>query len=312
MERLPVFGKPPSKLEFSNLFFDLSFEMLRCTRVAPKDSDTATVSILHVSVDLDSAAAELGQMTAFMEEMGFAVKRERGLCDWPSADVLILGTDERRLANLGGVLDALVYRIGLVQGWDVLLYGISSKVTTKTRAPERPLCAGPRFGLTGICMLHSHIRLRDDVRFWQGFFTHMAIEVETWLDRILGWTEGSLYEKICGMEYEIADAGLDGQDARLFLAAAHLTRDDRNSFAHSQRNMPTEAMKKRAAKADRFLQEFCDTAALYERTDLLPSQDTYGASRHELIKYLIRIALFARRWACDCHGMHVVGQTKAP
>lgn len=81
-------------------------------RAAPKGSDTGTVRILHASTDIDSAATELGQMAAFMERMDFTVKRERGLCDWPSADVLVLGTDERRLTDLEGVLDVLVYRIG--------------------------------------------------------------------------------------------------------------------------------------------------------------------------------------------------------
>ena len=299
MDRLPVFGRSPTESEFGRLFSGISFEMVRCMRAAPKGSDTGIIRILHASTDIDSAAAELGQMAAFMERMGFAVKRERGLCDWPSADVLVLGTDERRLTDLGGVLDVLVYRIGLVQGWDVLLYGTSNKVTTKIQAPERPLCAGPAFGLAGICMLHGHIRMRDDVRFWQGFFAHMAVEVETWLDRILCTSEGSLNEKICRIERKIVDAGLYGQDAKMFLAAAHLVRSSRNAFVHSQRNVPAEEMRRRADKVDKLLREFSRIATMCGRADLLPRQDTHVANRHELIKCLTRIALFARRWVAE-------------
>ena len=277
--------------------------MLRCTRAEQEESNTNAVNILHVSVDLDLATTELNRMVAFMEGAGFAVKLERGLCDWPSADVLILGTDKRRLANLGRVLDVLVSRIGLVQGWDVLLYGTSGKVTTKSQPPERPLCSNLSFGLLGTCMLHGHIRLHDDVRFWQGFFAHMLIEIETWLDRILGRTNTTLHSKLRNMKCKIENTGLDGQDARLFLAASHLVRNSRNIFVHSQRNVPAEEMKKRTVKADGFMQEFCAVAISCGRADLLPCPNTHNESRHELIKYLTRIALYARRWAHDCHAI---------
>ena len=304
LDKLPVFGEFPTAAEFIRLFDGLGLEMIRCTRTTPEDSAANTVNILHASPDIDSSEVEITRMVNFIKSRGFLVTREprHEPPDWHHADVLVLGTDDRRLPNLKGVLDTLVYRIGLVQGWDVLLYGTRSKVTTESIPPERPLCSGPHFGFDGVCVLHGHIMLRDDVRFWEGFFAYMAIELETYIDRVISRPEETLYGKINRLESDFKEADLYGDDAELFVAAAHLLRSLRNTLTHSQRNMSVEERRKRGSETDRLFLKFGDMASA-KRKSLLLGIDAYVESPHGQIKYFTRIALIARRWAYDLSKM---------
>lgn len=304
LDKLPVFGELPTAAEFIRLFDGLDLEMIRCTRTTPEDSAANTVNILHASPYIDSSEVEITRMVNFIKSRGFLVKREsrHKPPDWHHADVLVLGTDDKRLPNLKGVLDTLVYRIGLVQGWDVLLYGTKSRVTTESIPPERPLCSGPRFGFDGMCVLHGHIVLRDDVRFWEGFFAYMAIELETYIDRVISRPAKNLYCKLNRLESDFKEANLHGDDAELFLAAAHLIRSLRNAFVHSQRNMSVEERRKRGSETDRLFLKFGDMASA-KRNSLLLGIDAYVESPHGQIKYFTRIALIARRWAYDLSKM---------
>ena len=299
--QLPVFGKLPSGPNLENDFLSLQLEMLRCTRVAPKDSDTNTVNILHMSADINSAKLELQMIVDFMKSAGFCVKRESGMMGVLSTDVVILGIDKEWLASLGGIFDTFVYGIGLLQGWDVLLYGTSGTITTELKGSERPWCSNSSFGSLGICMLQTHLKMRDDRQFWIGFFTYMAIEVETFLDHILGTTNSHLYDKMTDMKHMLENDGLYGPDAQLFYAAANVLRKSRNIFVHSQRNVQAAERKKQAEKADDFLQTFYETAKSYGRTDILKCRNISNMDIHSRIKELTRIALWTRRWIYDLY-----------
>ena len=294
--QLPVFGKPLSGPNLENNFLGLQREMLRCTRVEPKDSDTNTVNILHMSVDIDSAKPEIQMIIDFMESDGFNVKREPGMMGALSTDVVILGIDKERLASLGGIFDTFVYGIGLLQGWDILLYGTSGTITTELMASERPWCSNASFGSLGICMLQTHLKIRDDMQFWIGFFAYMAIEVETSLDHILGRTKKSLHDKMIAMKHMLEKGDLYGSDAQLFCAAANVLRESRNIFVHSQRNVQAAEKKKRVEKVDDFLQTFYETAKSCDRTDILKCRNISNTDKHSFIKELTRIALCTRLW----------------
>ena len=297
--QLPVFGKLPSGSNLENDFLSLQREMLRCTRVAPNDSDTNTVNILHMSADIDSAKPELQMIVDFMKSAGYNVKREPGMMAGLSTDVVILGIDKERLDSLGGIFDVFVYGIGLIQGWDVLLYGTSSTITTQLKASERPWCSNSSFGSLGICMLQAHLKMRDDRQFWIGFFAYMAIEVETYLDHILEPTNGSLDAKMTSMKRILENDGLYRPDAQLFYAAANVLRKSRNIFVHSQRNVKAAKRKKQAEKADDLLQTFYETAKSYGRTDIWKCRNMSNTDIHSRIKELTRIALWTRRWIYD-------------
>ena len=299
--QLPVFGKLPSGPNLENDFLSLQREMLRCTHVAPKDSDTNTVNILHMSADIDSAKPELQMIVDFMKSAGFSVKREPGMVDALSTDVVILGIDKEWLASFRGIFDVFVYGIGLIQGWDVLLYGTSGTITTKLKASERPWCSNSSFGSLGICMLQAHLKMRDDRQFWIGFFAYMAIEVETFLDHILWRTKKSLHGKMIALKRMLKNDGLYGPDAQLFCAAANVLRESRNIFVHSQRNVQAAKRKKQAEKADDFLQTFYETAKSYGRTDILKCRNISNTDIHSRIKELTRIALWTRRWIYDLY-----------
>ena len=293
--QLPVFGKPPSTLNLENNFHGLQREMLRCTRVAPKDSDTNTVNIFHMSADIDSAKPEIQRIVDFMKSAGFSVKREPGMMGALSTDVVILGIDKERMASIGGIFDTFVYGIGILQGWDILLYGTSGTITTELKGSERPWCSNSSFGSLGINMLQAHLKIRDDMQFWIGFFAYMAIEVETSLDHILGRTKKSLYDKMMTMKRILEKGGLYEPDAQLFCAAANVLRESRNMFVHPQRKVPTAERKKQGEKSDGVLQTFYNVAESCGRTDILKCRNI-STDRHSCIKELTRIALCTGLW----------------
>lgn len=297
VDKLPVFGAPPPVWGVAGLA-GISYEMLRCTHAAGEGSPMSTVNILHAAEDLDSAAGELSRMAAFMEDLGFEVVPERGPIDASAADVLVLGIDEWRRPHMNEVLDVMAYDIGLVQGWDVLLYGTSGKISPETIPYERPLCAGPSFRSAGVRVLYGHIRLRTDARFWEGFFAHAGIELEDFVNGIVDRTEGSLHDKIECVGRKFEHAGLSKPDIELFLAAAHLIRDLRNTFVHSQRGITDEKKKKKAKR----LQDLRKKALLHKRPYLTLGMDAPAENRRMLLKCLIRAALATRRWIRDYHN----------
>ena len=134
---------------------------------------------------------------------------------------------------------------------------------------ELPAGYGPRFGLDGVCVLHAHTKMRDDIRFWEGFFAYMAGELETYLDRIISRPEKDLDAKIRRLECDFKEAGLYGDDAGLFPAAAHLVRSIRNAFVHSQRNISAEERKRRGSKTDELFLKFGDLASARRQSLLL-------------------------------------------
>ena len=295
--KLPVFGRPLTASEFENPFTGISYEMLRCSR---KGSTRDTINILHASPDVNLVDAEITQVVDFMKTVGFTVERERGPGGWVLADVLVFGVDEKLLPNTNCIFDTIVRGAGLIQGWDVLIYGIGVEPPGGIGEPELPLRAGQSFGLDGICMLHTHLRLRGNTHFWMGFFAYMAIELETYIDRIVGRTDDSLHDKICRLERELVDADMCGLDAKMFLSAANIVREVRNLHAHSQRGMSPGEILNRDTELHKSVQGFTRMAGHYRRLDLLAGSAGYLEGGSGWRRYLARTALAARRWIYDC------------
>ena len=294
---LPVFGETSlgSKIEQGNTIFSL--ELFSCTRLLPEDSEAGVVNILHVAADPYQGKPKLDQMLNYMKEIGFEVKRENKKY-WKTADVLVFGAYQLDPNLVKVIIDEFARILGLVQYWDVLVY--DTKTTSKIPPYECPIYTGQEFSQEGIHMLSSHVKLRDDVRFWEGFFAHMAIDIESYLDRVIG-TKGDLNGKIQKMEKKINNDGLCGQNSRLFIAAAHLMRNSRNMFVHSQRNMSKEEKRKCTEKLDQYMRSFCALIDFYKGIYLYPNTETNSV--RGLIKYMIKIALFTRQWAYEYYKM---------
>ena len=296
VDKLPEFGRVPPESEHSDLFDNIDV-MMRCTRSGP-DGSVETVNVLHASPAPDRAHAHLEMMSKFMEGRGFTVRTDCMPMDWHRADVLVFGVDGKLLPKLRETVDIVTHRNGLVESWDVLLYGTDSKLTTKATPPESPVCSGPAFGLDGIGVLHGHLMLRNDMRFWEGFFAYMAIELETYLDRIISRAEKDLDRKIKRLKCDLDEAGLGGDDAELAVTAAHLIRSLRNTFVHSQRNMSAGERGKQLVKVGCTVNDFCDLASA-KRNQLLLGMDGYVDGLHGQLRYFTRIALITRRWMYD-------------
>ena len=296
MDKLPEFGRVPAESECSDLFANIDV-MMRCTR-SEHDGSVETVNVLHASPAPDRAHTQLEMMSKFMEGRGFTVNIDFRPMDWHRADVLVFGVDETLLPRLKETIEIVTNRNGLVESWDVLLYGTDSKLTTKATPPESPVCSGPAFGLDGMGVLHGHLMLRVDMRFWEGFFAYMAIELETYLDRIISRAGGNLDCKIKRLKCDLDEAGLGGDDAELAVAAAHLIRLLRNTFVHSQQNTSAGERVKRLTKVDDIFNHFGDLAYA-KRKQLLLGMDGCMDGLHGELRYFTRIALITRRWMYD-------------
>lgn len=315
--KLPMFGKPSFESEFESLFDGLQTEMLWCTRPAPKDSVVDRVNILHVSPDTSLVETEITRMADFMKTRGFTVRREGGPVRWILADVLVLGVDEELLPNQHTILDGLVRRAGLIRGLDVMLYGIGVEVGPGRVEPNRQLYAGRDFGFEGVCMLHAHIRMRDNVQFWVGYLAYLTDQFEYLIEyttilvsRILreenDLSKLRFTEKINRFVRVLKKAGLDGPDVELFRCAAHTIRDVRNEAIHMASGINPPGQLSLGGNDHDWYEDFFRIAKRHGRRDLLVgmdwSEDGVVVSGGWTL-FLMRLIPTTHHWLRDCHKM---------
>lgn len=314
--KLPVFGKPSAESGFESLFGNLQTEMLWCTRDPPEDSSVDVVNILHVSADTSPAEAEVAQMADFMKTKGFAVRREAGPADWARANVLVMGVDDKPPSDQRVILDGLVRQAGLIQDLDVLLYGVGSEVDLMLGAPDKPLRTGRTFGFDGACLLHAHIRMRDNQQFWAGYLAHMTDKfghlIASTILILLLVLHGkddrpklTLDKKINRLVRVLGEAGLDGPDVELFRCAANIIRKERNRYAHMEGDLNPPGWLSFDNHYDYDLWEgFFRIAERYGRLDLLAGVDESEVDNGQgRTLFLTRLILTTHHWLLDCHKM---------
>ena len=277
VDDVPTFGNPPTAEDYERLLadFDVVY-MLRCTRITP-DGTSDIVNILHASpveyygIDRFMCESEFVKIKEFMVKKGFKIEQIAGPVGWGFADVLILGTDKNHAHDVVERLETFVRGAGLVRGWNVLVYGLDGKPTLDVSQYGRPLLTDRNFGFDGVCMMHAHLRLRDDDGFWIGHLAYMSDLIDYLLMAIIKTSPHekpveclNMFAKIDLLSMLFSDAGLSQQDVELFNRAAHLVRVVRNEHVHFAANIEQNDDKVGPA-----LEEFGELLERYKRDGLL-------------------------------------------
>lgn len=309
VDDLPEFGELPTNEDYERVLGGLDVETLRCKRVASGDAPDV-VNILHASSDIDLAEAEITRIVDSMKSWGFMVERKRRLDRWPETDVLILGMNESSIPHVNESLGILARGAGLLVGWSVLLYGIGCMPTLKSDLYGKPLLTGKNFGSDVVCMLHAHIRLRNDLQFWIGYLASMTDVIEYSITHLIKASRrtkslndnDSLSCKIDILASMLRKAGVRNQDVELFSCAAHLIRVVRNEFVHFMADI--DQPEPRANDIAKHMDNLYDLAERYGRGDLMsgtrgPDAGNVGALGVVTLFY-VRLTLLVDRWLLDC------------
>lgn len=308
VDTLPAFGKLPAVEDYDRALAGLESETLRCTRAAPESTSPDTVNILHVSSCPGSVDAEIVRVVDFMKDQGFKVKRKSGPDMWANTDVLILGLDGSGMSHAYEVLGILTRGAGLVRGWNVLLYGLDGDPELKPDHLGPPLLTGRNFGFDAVCMLHAHMRLRNDLQFWVGYLASMTDIIEYGITHLIKASPKPLNDrdnlscKIDILASVLREVGVRNQDVELFWHAAHLIRVVRNEYVHFMADVDQPEQQANDI-ADR-MKVIHRLAERYERGDLLigsrgPDADNVGVLGGET-PFFVRLALLTDRWMHDC------------
>ena len=310
VDRLPAFGEPPTVEECTIVLGDLEVETLRCMRTT-SDGTPEAVNILHASPDIGRVDAEIACIADFMKTRGFTVERKIWFNDWVDTDVLIFGLDESHMSRVDRALGILIRGAGLVRGWNVLLYGLDGRPQLEPDPFENPLLTDQNFGFDAICMLHAHMRLRNNTQFWTGYLVYMVDLVEYGITLLIENSphgkpandERNLYRRINILAGELREAGVKKADVELFTHAAHLTRVVRNAYVHEMAGKPLE---QRIRELYSHMDEFYDVTERHARGDLLLGArdlDTGDVGAFNMFTpFFVRLTLILDRWLRDCLG----------
>ena len=299
----PKFGSLPDWREFAHPMAGFHIEMFRCT-----DSNRVRsryVNILHVSTDLDGTRYETNRIAQFLKEMGFDIRHEQGLepRNGIGVDVVIVGSETARFDDAAYLIRRIpVGFLGLVLNWDVLWYGTDGTPRPDLSPGVQPLCSSNAFSTDGICLVHAHIRRRDDLSAWRGLFLTMLIAIEDHIDKMMGtWNEHSAYKKICKFKDRVKSDGRWGSDAELFFAAVDVIRITRNMGSHPLSNLPEEKLKKKGDGMDELLAKFDELAVKHgcpfrppRSVTPMPPEHT-----HALLKWLTSLSQVAVVWIAE-------------
>ena len=308
---LPAFGQPPTIEDHNMALGGLESETLLCVRTTA-DGEPETVNILHASPNMGRVGAEITHIGNFMRARGFTVEWKGRFYDWVNADVLILGVDKSHMLQASQALGILTHGAGLVMGWNVLVYGLDCTPTLEPDLDGSPLLTDRSFGPDAVCMLHAHIRLRDNIQFWSGYLAHMADRIEYCIALLIGSSphgkpagDGrSLFNKINILADEFGKSGLRESDVDLFAHAAHLIRAVRNSYVHLMSD--PKRPEQRVCDLKNHAKRFYNVAKRHGRDDLLLGArrpDTSGVGAFgAMTPFFVRLALLADRWLRECLG----------
>lgn len=310
VDTLPAFGELPTIEDYDREFDGLESETLRCTRAAPESTSPDTVNILHASSCPGLVDAEIVRVVDFMEEQGFVVERKSGPGMWANTDVLILGLDGSGMSHAYEALGILTRGAGLVRGWNVLLYGLDGDPELEPDHLGQPLLTGRNFWFDAVCMLHAHMRLRNNMQFWVGYLAYMADWIEYGITNLIKASHRAkplnnndkLSCKIDILAKVLREAGVEDQDVKLFWHAAHLIRVVRNEFVHFMAD--ADQPEPQADDIVDRMKKIQELVERYGRGDLLigsrgPDADNIGALG-SLTPFLVRLALLTDRWLRDC------------
>ena len=199
--------------------------------------------------------------------MGFDIKHELGLelVNIMDVDVVIVGSKSARFEDAAYLIRNIpVVFPGLMLNWDVLWYGTDDTPSPVLPLNVRPLCSSNTFSMWGICLIHAHIRRRDDLSAWRGLFLTMLLAIEHYADKMMGTcNERSVYKKMCKFKDRVKSDERWGSDAELFFAAVDIIRRTHNMDSHSLSNLPGEKLMEMGDEMDELLAEFDKLAAKY-------------------------------------------------
>ena len=253
---LPKFGGRITDAEsnFAEHMTDFSVETFRCSR--RYDGYLQEVKILHISMDLEVVQHETYKIIQYMKDEGFDVKhgsyqnsvfRE----EWAGTNILILGSDDGHSAQAYKLLQLVEAGLlsSVMLGWDVLLYDVN--VVSGSRPVKRPtylprnassdniLWSDRKFSLDGICLIHAHIRRRNDAAALHGLVGDAMMAVESDIDAIMGedyekknGQDPGIYCKIEQFKKKIKQNGGCVSEVELFFAALDVMRRSRNIASH--------------------------------------------------------------------------------
>ena len=306
----PKFGSLPDWEKSSHSMENFGIEMFRCTKSYGDRSKN--VNILHVSTDLDGARHEMERIVQFMKKKGFDVRHESisGMRNGMGVDIVIVGSETASHDDARYLIRHISLGfLGLTLWWDVLWYG--TDYTPQPCLPRliKPSCSNHAFSMDGICLAHAHIRRRYDVAALRGAHLTMQIEIEDYIDVMLGTWKVRSVERIEAFKSKVKIDGRWGPDAELFFAALDAIRNSRNTGSHPLQGVPKEELKKKVERVDHSRVEFGKLARKHKRPFGPPMLDSpEEEDLHTVTKWEISIAQMAIRWVAEYSKLYRTNQ----
>ena len=292
----PGFGYLPNFNEFNHYMENFATEMFRFTdnsRIRSKH-----VNILHFGTDLDGIRHETDRIVSFMTGNGFTSAHDPNPKPWSDADMIIIGSDAARheAAYYVTRINTLGW-IGLVPYWDMLWYGTDYTPQLNMSPGMIPLCSGRVFSMDGICLVHAHIRRRDDVMALSGAYGSILTEIESHMDEMMGTWDRRTKDKIKAFRNKVTHDGRLGSDTELFFAAVDVLQKTRHIGMHPLGSMPKVDPDKKGKELESSTIEFDRLAKKYKRPFRPPRfVSNSPVDLHATTKWRFNIARMAVTW----------------
>ena len=163
-----------------------------------------------------------------------------------------------------------------------------------------PLCSDRNFSVESTCMIHAHIRRRDNIEMWRGLCVSMMIRIENIIDDMLNTrNKESAWTKICRFKAKVRKDSRGGTDANLFFAALAVIHDTRNIAAHPSNHAPRKRQKKTNV-SKHLMDKFNSLADMYNRPYLKFKHDTAAPNTdYKRLKWMNGLAQVAVGWITD-------------
>ena len=302
----PVFGSEPDWNQLHRYGKILQIEMLRFAD-EHKDPDKL-VNVLHVSTDLESAQGTIDRLVLLMGEMGFNCQREDGLyvkhdrsCD-ADVDVVIIGCDRSHHDDVAYFIQKRISHgfLEISPELDVLWYGTDYSPQLDAKRPL--LYSDHDFSVKSSCMIHAHIRRRDNIEMLRGLCISMMVRIENIIDGMLNtWNKGTR-TKIHRFEDRVRKDGRWGPDADLFFATLNIIRNARNMAAHSNEYISNKKQLKRKLETEHLTDTLNKLADRYERRYLKFKHDiSFPNTYYRHLKWMSGLAQIAVAYITDYH-----------
>ena len=275
------------------------------------------VNILHLSTDLDKVRPEMKLITKFMRKEGYEMEHERNLglssdrdmlLAGNATDMVIMGSDAARCGSIRYVLWCMeVGWFGIAPYWDALWYGMDGvpephvkPIKPNAKLSYLPLRSGREFALDGVCLLHAHIRRRDDALSLRGEYVSLLTEIEGRINRLMeeedAWREYSTKTKFKKFKDRLVEEGRSKPEIEMLLAAVSVLRNNRNIGSHPLTGLPWEEIEKKSLESMKQTTEFRRLAKKYGRP-LWPSIVLSSrACHHTATRWEYSIARMAITW----------------